>query len=161
MKKIKTIVLLGSMLILFSCGGAKVKFESAKEYNDYIVGVIKDVDDAWSDVIHEKDLNKSLAKADQLTQISQEGINKLENLGAFKKEKLFKKSGIEYVKYINKISKKELKEFLNLIHAESPDQKRIDELLVILDSDREAKFRVLTVSQQLFAAKYGLNLTQS
>lgn len=160
MKKLSVVLLIVAIAGTISCGGKKVRFETAKEYNDYIVKVVQDVDQAWSNVIHEKNLEKSLSKAEELTQISQDGINKLENLIGFKKEKLYRRSGIEYVKHINKISKKELKEFLRLIHVDSPDQTRINELLMALDEDRESKFHVLTVCQELFAVKYSLKLKQ-
>lgn len=153
--------MIGVVLTTISCNGKRVKFETAKEYNDYIVKVIHDVDVAWSDAIKEKDLNKSLEKADILIKISKENLNKLENLKTFKNDFLFRKSSIAYVKYMNDISGKELKEFLNLLHASSPDQTRMDELIKILDEDRESKFHLVTVSQQLFAAKYNLQLSNS
>jgi predicted small lipoprotein YifL len=158
MKKLNTWLVAAMILFLAACGGKKLKFETAKEYNDYVVQVVHEVDDAWKDAIQEKDLNESLKKADILTQKSKEGLDKLNNLQAFKKDKLFKGSCVSYVTLIHKISQKELKEFLNLIHTDSPDQNRLDELIRILDGDRESKFHLITVCQQVFAEKYNLNL---
>jgi hypothetical protein len=158
MKKLNTLLVASIMLTLAACGSKKLKFETAKEYNDYLVQVVHEVDDAWKDAIQEKDLNESLKKADILAQKSKEGLDKLNNLQAFKKEKLFKGSCISYIKHIQKISQNELKEFLRLIHTDSPNQNRLDELIKILDDDRESKFHLITVCQQVFADKYNLNL---
>jgi CO dehydrogenase/acetyl-CoA synthase beta subunit len=161
MKKLGVLLVVAVSVVMFSCNGSQVKFKSAKDYNDYIVQVVHEVDNSWSDVMHEKDLDKSLAKADILIKVSQDGLIKLKNLKTFKKDNLFKKSSIAYIEYINKIAQKELKEFLHLIHDESPNDKRLDELIVILDDERESKFHVLTVCQQLFAATHHLNLAQN
>lgn len=161
MKKVSIVLLIGIVFTLVSCGGKKVRFESAKEYNDYIVKAIQDVDVAWSDAIKEKDLNRSLEKADVLGKISKESLDRLENLKTYKKDFLFRKSSIAYVKHIHDISGKELKEFLNLLHSSSPDQTRMNELIKTLDEDRESKFHLVTVSQSLFAAKYNLKLSKS
>jgi hypothetical protein len=161
MKKVSIVLTLALVTFLASCGAKdkRLKFTDPVKYNDYIVDIIDDVDEAWTEAIEEEDLNPALAKADTLASRSKNGLAKLNNLQPFKKDSTFRDAGIKYLTHMNNIANKELKEFINIIRAEEmtvEGEQRAEALIPILDDEREKLFDETEKAQGSFADKFNI-----
>lgn len=158
MKKVSFVLALAVVTFLVSCGAKdkRLKFTDAVKYNDYIVDIIDDVDEAWSASLEEEDMDKSLAWADTLANRSKNGLAKLNNLQPFKKDSAFRDAGKTYLTHMNGVANNELKEFLKITHSEITveSEQRAEDLIPILDGKRETLFAETEKTQNAFADKF-------
>ena len=159
MKKVSIVLAVVAVTFLVSCGAKdkRLKFTDAVKYNDYIVDIIDGVDEAWTTSIEEEDKQKALAWSDSLANRSKTGLAKLNNLQPFKKDSTFRDAGIKYITHMNNVANKELKEFINIIRADEmtvESEKRAEELIPILDDQREKLFDETEKVQNAFADKF-------
>jgi hypothetical protein len=165
MKKVSIVLALAVVTFLVSCGAKdkRLKFTDAVKYNDYIVDVIDDVDEAWTSAIEEEDQKQALAWSDTLANRSKNGLAKLNNLQPFKKDSAFRDAGIKYLTHMNNISNKELKEFINIIRAEEmtiEGEQRAEALIPMLDDEREKLFAATETAQSSFATKFNITIVK-
>lgn len=165
MKKVSIVLALAVVTFLVSCGAKdkRLKFTDAVKYNDYIVDVIDDVDEAWTSAIEEEDQKQALAWSDTLANRSKNGLAKLNNLQPFKKDSAFRDAGIKYLTHMNNISNKELKEFINIIRAEEmtiEGEQRAEALIPMLDDEREKLFSATESAQSSFATKFNITIVK-
>lgn len=161
MKKVSIVLALAVVTFLVSCGAKdkRLKFTDAVKYNDYIVDIIDDVDEAWTTAIEEEDQQRALAWSDTLANRSKNGLAKLNNLQPFKKDSTFRDAGVKYLTHMNNIGNKELKEFINIIRAEEmtiEGEQRAEALIPMLDDEREKLFSATEAAQTAFAAKFNI-----
>lgn len=161
MKKVSIVLALAVVTFLVSCGAKdkRLKFTDAVKYNDYIVDIIDDVDEAWTTAIEEEDQQRALAWSDTLANRSKNGLAKLNNLQPFKKDSTFRDAGVKYLTHMNNIGNKELKEFINIIRAEEmtiEGEQRAEALIPALDDERERLFSATEAAQNAFAAKFNI-----
>lgn len=130
---------------------------SAVEYNDYIVDLVLLVGKSWSKAIDGSDLATTMKASSELKSITGKVMKSLGKLEGFNGDINFKSSAIDYVTYMNKISKKELPAFLKLIHGKgeftADKEKKAEALIPALDDRREALFASIESAQADFATK--------
>jgi transposase len=165
MKKVSIVLALVVVTFLVSCGAKdkRLKFTDAVKYNDYIVDIVDEVDDAWTSAIEEEDQKQALAWSDTLANRSKNGLAKLNNLQPFKKDSTFRDAGIKYLTHMNNISNKELKEFINIIRAEEmtiEGEQRAEALIPMLDDEREKLFSATENAQSSFATKFNITIVK-
>lgn len=161
MKKLSVVLTLAIVTFLVSCGAKdkRLKFTDPVKYNDYIVDIVDDVDQAWTDAIEEEELTPALAKADTLASKSKNGLAKLNNLQPFKKDSTFRDASIKYLTHMNNIANKELVEFINLIRTEDftlEKEQKAEALIPALDDEREKLFAETEKAQGAFADKFNI-----
>lgn len=137
----------------------------AIEYNDYIVDLILLTSDSWSKAIDAADLSAAMKANKDLKAISGKIIKSLQILQSFEGDVNFKKSAINYVSHLNKISKKELPKFFKLIYGKgtlTPErEKQAEALIPLLDERREYLFNQIESAQAAFAAQHNFAIEES
>ncbi len=161
MKKISIVIALVTITLLVSCGAKdkRLSFKEAGKYNDYIVDIVDNVDKTWTSALKEEDKSKALMLSDSLVNCSKNGIAKLNNLQPYKKDSTLRDVSIQYLTYMEKLGKNELKEFIQIVRGDKftlEGEKRLDELTPILDDERKKLFDDLKTAQKDFASKFHL-----
>jgi hypothetical protein len=140
----------------------KTSLPYAADYNDYIVDMIDLVDQQWTLAIEDSVMESALASSKLMNDISGYILKTLAKLEGFNGDVDFKKSAINYITHMNKISKKELPEFIKIIRKPGSltvaGEKRAEALIPILDDKREILFKGVEVAQNAFAKKNGITI---
>lgn len=135
----------------------KTTCTNAIEYNDYIINMIDLIDDAWSTVLDDKELKKANTDIKYLRTLTDKILKSFKKLEGYQSEADFKNSAVNYTTHMNKVSKKELPEFMKIITTDAilteKGATRSEELIPILDGVREDLFALIEKKQEVFAAK--------
>ncbi len=163
MKKVSIILTLAVVGLVTSCGlmgpkDKRLKFNDPIQYNDYIIDIINDLDGEYSDIMEEEDEDASKVLVDSFAAHTTQSVAKLKNLQPFKKDSTFRDAAAEFVGHLDKISHKELPEFMAIIFSDDilseKSQSRLDELMPILSDQRIKLFDNTVKVQKAFAVKH-------
>lgn len=163
MKKVSIILTLGVVVCLTSCGlmgkkDGRTKFNEPVPYNDYIIGVINPIDEAYEDIWTKDERKDQERMVEDLAAETKEGLAKLKNLQPYKKDSTFRDAAIEFVEFMDHIATKDMPEFIDIIFGDDinsdKNQARLDELVPLLDEERPKKFKKVIEVQHMFALKH-------
>ncbi len=136
-------------------------FSSAQAYQENIASLAQSVTDLWNSTIDANELQKALDNNAQLLKMTEEVIKSLEKTGPYMEDDQLRKIALNYVYFMNKISKSELPEFLGMTMKENvsdAENERIVQLLPILDDERTKLYDLIGVEQDAFAKKFNFTI---
>ena len=144
------------------CFAQKTTFTQAIEYNDYIVGYINEVDQAYlNSLAVGQGKEYCMAWTDSLSKITTRNLKILKMVAPFEGEKSFISSANGFIKYMNTISKKSLKDFDKLLFADNLTTsmtKKMNDIAKKLDSDYIKYFDKIDIAQKDLSVKYGFSI---
>ncbi len=128
------------------------------KYNDYIIDIVVPLDDAYSKIMEEEDEMKSKKLVKNFAKLTKSSLSKLKALKSYKNDATFKDAAVSYVGHLDRISHHEVPEFMKIIFGpdilSEKNQKRLDELIIILADQRIAFFDQVVEVQKTFAKKF-------
>lgn len=155
----RTLLIIFLIVTNLACIAQKTTFTQAIEYNDYIVGYINEVDQAYLNSLQVKQGKEyCMTWTDSLSKVTTRSLGILKLVAPFDGEKNFIGSANGFIKYMNTISKKSLIEFDKLLFADNLTAtmaKKLDSMATKLDADYSKYFDKIEVAQKALSVKYG------